>query len=41
MISKKGSQTIQLKPKTTSIGCGVNSRPKRRGKKPYRGQGKR
>jgi len=28
------------KPKTTSIGQGKNSRPLRRGKKAWRGQGK-
>jgi hypothetical protein len=27
-------------PKTTSIGYGQNSRPRRRGKKPRRGQGR-
>jgi hypothetical protein len=27
-------------PKTTSIGYGQNSRPRRRGKKPLRGQGR-
>lgn len=27
-------------PKTTSIGHGLRSRPQRRGKKPYRGQGR-
>jgi len=31
---------IESKPKTTSIGHGVNSRPERRGKKAYRGQGR-
>lgn len=28
------------KPKTTSIGDGRNSRPRRRGRKPTRGQGR-
>jgi len=28
------------RPKTTSIGQGLNSRPRRRGKKKTRGQGK-
>lgn len=28
------------RPKTTSIGQGLNSRPRRKGKKPMRGQGK-
>jgi hypothetical protein len=28
------------KPKTTSIGHGNSSRARRRGRKPYRGQGK-
>jgi hypothetical protein len=28
------------KPKTTSIGHGRNSRPERKGKKRYRGQGR-
>ncbi len=32
---------ILPKKKTTSIGDGQYSRPKRRGKKAYRGQGKR
>jgi len=31
---------IESKPKTTSIGHGTNSRPERRGKKRYKGQGK-
>ena len=28
------------RPKTTSIGNGTNSRPQRKGKKAYRGQGR-
>ena len=31
---------VDSKPKTTSIGYGTNSRPRRRGKKPLRGQGR-
>lgn len=31
---------IVSKPKTTSIGQGKNSRPRRRGRKPYVGQGR-
>lgn len=41
-MAKPKSQVskIESKPKTTSIGCSVLSRPRRRGRKPYRGQGK-
>jgi hypothetical protein len=41
-MAKPKSNTVRLesKPKTTSIGHGLNSRPNRRGKKRYRGQGK-
>jgi hypothetical protein len=41
--SKVGTARIEHKPgppKTTSIGQGQNSRPRRRGRKPLRGQGK-
>jgi len=31
---------VEAKPKTTSIGHSTLSRPRRRGKKKYRGQGK-
>tara|TARA_R100000995_G_C3358736_1_gene66380 strand:+ start:265 stop:396 length:132 start_codon:yes stop_codon:yes gene_type:complete len=35
------SNHIFSKPKTTAIGNGRHSRPERKGKKKYRGQGKR
>ena len=41
--SKTGSGAIDHQPgppKTTSIGYGARSRPRRRGKKPLRGQGR-
>jgi hypothetical protein len=41
--SKTGSARIDHQPgppKTTSIGYGARSRPRRRGKKPLRGQGR-
>lgn len=37
---KSTAAVIESKPKTTSIGHGLHSRPRRRGQKPYRGQGK-
>jgi hypothetical protein len=40
--SKVGTSRIEHKagpPKTTRIGYGQHSRPRRRGKKPLRGQG--
>jgi len=37
---KSQVQKIQSKPKTTSIGHGTLSRPRRRGKKRYVGQGR-
>jgi len=37
---KSNVEKIESKPKTTSIGHGLRSRPERRGKKRYRGQGK-
>jgi hypothetical protein len=40
MSKPKNTQLIESKPKTTSIGHGTMSRPERRGKKRYRGQGK-
>jgi len=41
MAKPKGAlNKIESKPKTTSIGHGTLSRPRRRGKKRYRGQGK-
>jgi hypothetical protein len=40
MAKPKNTQQIEPKPKTTSIGHSVLSRPRRRGKKRYRGQGK-
>jgi hypothetical protein len=40
MSKPKNTQLIESKPKTTSIGQGVNSRPRRRGRKKLRGQGK-
>jgi len=41
-IGTSGSKRdiIEPRPKTTSIGYGINSRPRRRGKKPLRGQGR-
>jgi hypothetical protein len=39
--AKSSGNNIFTKPKTTSIGNGLNSRPGRKGKKKYRGQGKR
>lgn len=41
--SKQGAARIEHQPgppKTTRDGYGTNSRPRRRGKKPMRGQGK-
>ena len=41
--SKTGTASVEHeagKPKTTSQGYGQRSRPRRRGKKPLRGQGK-
>jgi hypothetical protein len=41
--SKTGAAHISHQPgppKTTSIGYGARSRPRRRGKKPLRGQGR-
>lgn len=41
--SKTGTGRLEHKagrPKTTSIGYGQNSRPRRRGKKKMRGQGR-
>jgi len=41
MSKPKNTQNkIESKPKTTSIGQGVNSRPNRRGKKKTVGQGR-
>jgi hypothetical protein len=39
--AKVGTGTLRkvAKPKTTSIGHGLHSRPQRKGKKKYRGQG--
>jgi hypothetical protein len=37
---KSVENKIESKPKTTSIGHGLHSRPNRRGKKKYRGQGR-
>jgi hypothetical protein len=41
--SKVGTARVEHqpgKPKTTAIGYGKNSRPRRKGKKPLRGQGR-
>jgi hypothetical protein len=41
--SKQGAARVEHEPnppKTTSIGQGQHSRPRRKGKKPMRGQGK-
>jgi len=41
--SKVGTGRVEHKPgppKTTSIGYGQHSRPRRRGRKPLRGQGR-
>jgi|TARA_R100000479_G_scaffold97243_1_gene48149 hypothetical protein len=41
MAKPKTANNIFSRPKTTSIGNGRHSRPERKGKKKYRGQGKR
>jgi hypothetical protein len=41
--AKTGTASLQRKepkPKTTSIGAGLHSRPERKGKKRYKGQGR-
>lgn len=38
--SLSGKTFVPSRPKTTKQGYGINSRPRKRGKKPLRGQGR-